>query len=127
MAVTNQLSSPQVTINYLKWIFFLMLLFQVSAVEQPQQLVSHTPSHHSSSSQPKKSEKTQQELLGCGPEEFSCLDGSKCIPSRWFCDTSVDCLDGSDEPSSCPEPTCQEGQFSCKLSGKIVRKLLFYL
>ena len=126
MAVTNQLSSPQVTINYLKWIFFLMLLFQVSAVEQPQQLVSHTPSHHSSST-PKKSEKTQQELLGCGPEEFSCLDGSKCIPSRWFCDTSVDCLDGSDEPSSCPEPTCQEGQFSCKLSGKIVRKLLFYL
>ena len=125
MAVTNQLFSPQVTINYLKWIFFLMLLFQVSAVEQPQHLVSHAPGHHSS--QPKKSETKQPEMLGCEPGEFSCSDGSKCIPGRWFCDTSVDCLDGSDEPSSCPEPTCQEGQFSCKLSGKIERKLLISL
>ena len=38
----------------------------------------------------------------------------KCIPFYWKCDGSKDCLDGSDEPDSCPQRVCAEGQFQCR-------------
>ena len=60
------------------------------------------------------------EQPACSQDRFACADGSKCIPRRWYCDSSPDCLDGSDEPSSCPAPTCPPGQFTCAASGKCI-------
>ena len=58
--------------------------------------------------------------LNCSAEEFACADRLKCIPLKWKCDLSVDCMDGSDEPSDCPPAECQEGHFSCKDSEKCI-------
>ncbi|XP_033127863.1 low-density lipoprotein receptor-related protein 2-like [Anneissia japonica] len=49
----------------------------------------------------------------CTNQQFRCNDNSKCIPSYWKCDGEVDCADGSDEPSSCPQPFCSPGYYPC--------------
>ncbi|XP_069191769.1 uncharacterized protein [Procambarus clarkii] len=41
----------------------------------------------------------------CAEDEFSCLDGSRCIPMRWQCDFGRDCHDNSDE-LSCGKSGC---------------------
>ena len=63
--------------------------------------------------------------LKCSESEFGCEDGSRCVPRSWFCDGSLDCLDSSDEPDSCPLPSCQESQFKCKISGTMPSTFLY--
>lgn len=59
--------------------------------------------------------------LQCGPTEFACHDGIKCVPVTRICDSAPDCFDGSDEPLDCPRNVpCRAGQFSCALSGKCI-------
>jgi hypothetical protein len=38
-----------------------------------------------------------------------------------YCDGVPDCLDGSDEPDSCPPVSCQPTQFQCKKSGIMIK------
>lgn len=65
--------------------------------------------------------KLSEKLGGnCSAGMFECEDGLKCIPAAWTCDFSPDCPDGSDEPASCPVPSCQPHQFRCSRSGKCV-------
>ncbi|XP_059057986.1 low-density lipoprotein receptor-related protein 2 [Achroia grisella] len=52
----------------------------------------------------------------------NCTDGQhrcnghdeKCIPWFWKCDGEKDCMDGSDEPDTCPVRHCRAGSFQCK-------------
>jgi low-density lipoprotein receptor-related protein 1 (alpha-2-macroglobulin receptor) len=51
---------------------------------------------------------------------FSC-DGSRCIERTSLCDGTVNCVDESDEdPINCPNMTCTENQFQCKVTKKCV-------
>ena len=52
----------------------------------------------------------------CGPAG----EDDRCVPHHWKCDGKRDCKDGSDEPQSCPERVCKEGQFQ-------VGRILIYL
>ncbi|XP_071943214.1 low-density lipoprotein receptor-related protein 2-like [Antedon mediterranea] len=52
-------------------------------------------------------------LENCTNQQFHCNDATKCIPSYWKCDGERDCNDGSDEPSTCPPPSCSPGLYTC--------------
>jgi hypothetical protein len=40
----------------------------------------------------------------CNAEkDFTCETSKVCIPKSWYCDGTIDCTDGSDEPKSCGE------------------------
>ena len=55
----------------------------------------------------------------CKSNEFQCSPpGSRliCIPLSWKCDGHVDCENGADEPTSCPQVSCDPGRFKCNNS-----------
>lgn len=55
-------------------------------------------------------------LVKCEGNHFQCTNGL-CIPSNWYCDSRIDCDDGSDEPESCLQnQQCRPNQFQCNLT-----------
>lgn len=63
----------------------------------------------------------------CENNNFQCTNG-KCILSNWYCDSRIDCDDGSDEPEGCgPSQKCRPDQFQCNLTRKCLSKGMMLL
>jgi Low-density lipoprotein receptor domain class A len=58
----------------------------------------------------------------CSLDQFSCTNGTACIPLSWMCDGVSDCGDGSDE-KACPNATSK----SISLFGKHLIIDFFFL
>ncbi|MEL6740494.1 MAG: hypothetical protein AAFP26_07560 [Planctomycetota bacterium] len=49
--------------------------------------------------------------FACRPDEFSCVDGRRCVPRSWVNNNAADCADGSDERVK--RFRCLAGEFAC--------------
>lgn len=57
--------------------------------------------------------------LNCKSHQFACHDGLACIPDTFQCDSTPDCLDGSDEGEHCGSTDCGD-KFRCNSSGRCI-------
>lgn len=57
--------------------------------------------------------------VNCKSHQFACRDGAGCIPDTFQCDTTADCLDGSDEGEHCNSTVCED-KFRCSASGRCI-------
>ncbi len=57
----------------------------------------------------------------CKPDEFTCVDGSACIPMQWRCDGQAECADHSDEIGC---DNCRNDEFRCRHGGCVNASLI---
>ena len=57
----------------------------------------------------------------CPDDEFQCAD-STCIPLKFQCDGTKDCLDGTDENDCNEHPICHEDEKLCQIDQKCIPK-----
>lgn len=54
---------------------------------------------------------TVMHIDACKMSEFRCTASQLCIPFDKFCDSRIDCADGSDEPKACTGKLCLTDYF----------------